>query len=255
MKMTFCVPATVFNTDDQEIVPPAVIDGWRYTDDTIQRYLDFELADAGICGGELRAKVENGQAMVLIDYWGPANIASELIEQLEAHTLGQLDDGIGEGGFEIKDNDDRLFLVANTGGPIRREIIDDGRLVPEPSHIAIAARDGNLLQLRDELQSRPGNVDLPHQGCTGLQYAVLHGHLQAVHLLLRLGADCNRVDPDGNTPLELCALSNSLNDEESRTVAQWLLESGAIAERTNTSGYTAKSYALLRGKIRTAEIL
>jgi ankyrin repeat protein len=74
-------------------------------------------------------------------------------------------------------------------------------------------------------------------------------------MLLAAGADPNFVDTEGDTPLILCALYNSLTDEQSRDLTQLLLNATANPAHVSARGYTAKQYAEMAEKKLTAAIL
>jgi ankyrin repeat protein len=96
----------------------------------------------------------------------------------------------------------------------------DGTVIQSPSRIAIAVRNGNQSALRDVLSPGLANVDSTHQGYTGLHLAILYGNVDAAILLIAHEADVNRTDTSGNSPLDLCALSNSLSDEDSSRLSR-----------------------------------
>ncbi len=257
MRVTFVFSGAVrdTNSDDAHLPAPDLLDGWQATDGLMENYLDQDLADLGVSGGRIGVIVRNGTAWLNVVYWLPGNATEELVEQLRRDTIGQLDDGIGEGGFEFNADGRNLIVTALTGIPATVEIVDDGLVVPLPSRIAIGARDGNLASLAMALEDDKEGIDRLHQGFSGLHLAILYGHAEAVRMLLAAGADPNRLDPQGLTPLELCALSNSLDDEQSRELAQILLALGSRPGHVTAVGESARSYAELRGKRRMAEVL
>jgi ankyrin repeat protein len=88
-----------------------------------------------------------------------------------------------------------------------------------------------------------------------LHLAILYGHSEAVPLLLAAGANPNLVDSQGLTPLEVCALTNGLDDEESRDIGLILLNAGGNAMHHAPDGESAKTYAEARQKRLLAAIL
>ena len=256
MRVTYTFGAQVADRDSGKEVPvPDSIDNWEATKERLDRYFDADVADLGVEGGEIRAIAKNGRAELEVVYWLPNGATDELIDDLRDYTVAQLNDGVGEGGFEFGAAGKRLVVTANTEGEVRVRTGEDGRPVTRPSAIAIAARDGDLSALVLEIERDPGGIERLHQGYSALQLAILYGRADAVRILLIGGADPNRLDPEGSTPLELCALSNSIDDEQSRLIAQMLLDAGANPNHISTNGESARSYAESRRKSRMAEIL
>ena len=228
----------------------------KLTEDTLDAYFDAQIADEGVVGGELYLRrTSNGWPAIEVTYWYPGTPNNRLLDSLQTYTVSQLEDGIGEGGFEFDFDGRRLLLIADTDETGIVEVKDDGRAVPAPSGIAIAARDGDLPRLAAELKAAPSTVDRLHQGCTALHLAILYGHSEAVPLLLAAGANPNLVDSQGLTPLEVCALTNGLDDEESRDVGLILLNAGGNAMHHAPDGESAKTYAEARQKRLLAAIL
>jgi ankyrin repeat protein len=75
-----------------------------------------------------------------------------------------------------------------------------------------------------------------HEGHTALMFAVINMHAATVQTLLEFGADVNAEADNGFTPLILAACSGDA-----------LLNSGADASKTFTSGQTALSHAAEHG--------
>jgi Ankyrin repeats (many copies) len=122
MRVTFTFSVTVSDADtDAELPAPKSLDGWIPTDDLIENYLDFDLADSGVLGGEIRVHAKANKARLTVTY----------------------------------------------------------------------------------------------QRYSPLHLAILYGHIEAARMLLAAGADPNRLDPQGSSPLQLCALANAVTDEQS----------------------------------------
>src|SRR5262249_18122693 len=100
-------------------------------------------------------------------------------------------------------------------------------------------------------------IDSQIQGYSGLHLAILHAHVDAALLLISKGANPNLLtgDDDDETPLHLCALSNSLSDSDSATVARALLSHGADKTVRTATGHTAASFAEVRNKTAMLEVL
>ncbi len=256
MKLTFAIRATVVDADtgDATVAPEGVC-GMRLCEEKIADYLDFAIADLGVTGGEVHWNVTDGISEVRVEFWTPAVPSTELTNSLRKEVIAQFEDGMGEGGFAVEVAGNPLIVVPDCHQTVHVEILDDGRIVEEPSRIAIAARDGDLLSLRRELDSSTDSADTRLQGYAPLHLAILYGHVEAVKLLLEAGADPNLLDAQGMTPIELCALATQLGDDESQQIARMLLAKGARTCHLTANGESAKSYALMRQKHRLAEVL
>jgi hypothetical protein len=239
-----------------ELEAPSFVQDFKLTEDTLEAYLDAEIADEGVVCGEVYLKGTNtGQPTIEVTYWHPGAPGNQLVDSLQAYTVSQLEDGIGEGGFECDFEGRRLLVIADTDETGTVDVNDDGRTVSGPPIIAIAARDGDLTRLAAELEAASSTIDRLHQGCTALHLAILYGHPEAVRLLLAAGANPNMVDSQGLTPLEACALTNALSDEESRDIGQMLLEAGGNPTHHAPDGESARTYAESRQKSSLAAIL
>lgn len=257
MRIRFTFNVLLIDTvSGSELDALIIVQDVKLTEDTLDSYLATEIADEGVMGGELYLKrTATGQPAIEVTYWHPGTPSNRLVDALQAYTVAQLDDGIGEGGFECDFDGRRLLVIADTDETGIVDINDDGRAVLGSPRIAILARDGDLRGLAAELKAAPGTVDRLHQGCTALHLAILFGHPNAVPLLLEAGANPNVVNSQGLTPLEACALTNCLDDEQSRDMARLLLEAGGNPMHHAPDGESAKTYAESRQKKLLAAIL
>jgi ankyrin repeat protein len=84
-------------------------------------------------------------------------------------------------------------------------LLDQGaRLEPQTALLALVASGGSDRDTFDFLIRRGADPNRPDpEGETPLHLAIRHGHLEAVRRLLRRGADVNRPDSNGLTPLAL----------------------------------------------------
>jgi hypothetical protein len=257
MRIEFEFPVVVADEDDELMLledAPESLDGLVLEDDRLENYFDPPLADAGATGGVFELRVAAGRPTICVVFWGPDDAVEQLLEPLQEYCVYQIDDGMGEGGFEIDIEGETQLIMALTNDPPCVRLVQDGRAVPGPNHIAIAARDGNIAALQAALARDPSDIERLHQGYSGVQLAVIYGHVEAIRLLVAAGADVNRLDQTGHSLLISCALSRWLDDERAREAAQLLLAAGADASVAD-NGQTAHSYALLREKPRLAELL
>jgi len=247
----------VDESSGRPVAAPRSLDGWSYEDDRLENYLDPAIADQGVIGGVIRAVVtREGNVCIVLDYWSPVALDEKTIDALREDTTGQLEDGIGENGFEFVAQGRQWRLVPDLDRPLEVEQFDDGKYVPPPPRIAMAAREGDLAVLRDALASTDQDVNALHQGHTGLHLAIIYGHVDAALLLIAHGADANKADASVDAaPLDLCALSNSLSDEDGARIADALLSNGADPTRVGLTGESPRSLAEIRGKVRLAELL
>ena len=255
IKFTFNV-RLIDSASGSELDAVSSVQDFKLTEDTLDAYFDPEIADEGVVGGELYLnRTSTGRQAIEVIYWHPSTPGNRLVDSLQTYTVSQLEDGIGEGGFEFDFDGRRLLVIADTDETGIVDMKDDGRAVSGPPGIAIAAREGDLKRLSAELEAAPSTVDRLHQGCTALHLAILYGHPEAVQLLLAAGANPNVVDSQGLTPLEACALTNGLDDEQSRDIGHLLLEAGGNPMHHAPDGESARSYAESRQKKLLAAIL
>ena len=256
MRLTFTFPVRFKDaTSRSEMPAPDLVQDIKLNDESLDNYLDAELADEGVMGGDVYLRCKNGLPLLDVIYWYPTSPHSDLVHLLLTDTKAQLEDGIGEGGFEFDFEGKRLLVTSNTKESGTVDISDDGREVLGPAKIAMAARDGDLSRLMRELEVDPSGVDRLHQGCTALHLAIIYGNSESVKPLLAAGANPNAIDLQGDTPLVVCALCNALDDQKSREIAQMLIEAGGSPNHRTPNGNSARDYAEKRGKRLLAELL
>ncbi len=257
MKITYSLRANFVKADSDEATKaPRALNGWTYEDDQLAKYFDPDLADLEITGGIIRTSVLlDGSVWLHVDYSAPARLDEATLDTLTHFTTSQMTHVMGETGFEFTDQGHDFLILPDTRESIDAEQIDDGKATRKRSRIAIAARDGDLDGLRKALESASGiAVDELHQQCTGLVLAITSCKVEAALILIAHGADPNRPDPEGCTPLILCAIANKLSDDESVRIAEALLKAGADPTRDRDE-WTPLKFAQNRGKAKLAALL
>ncbi|KAF8227276.1 ankyrin [Tricholoma matsutake] len=96
------------------------------------------------------------------------------------------------------------------------------------SNIWVAAGDGDLPRLRHLLDQLGISPNIPDPFTyTPMHAAASYGQLDVLHYLISRGGDVNITDSDGDTPLYTV---------ETIETARFLVEHGAIVDRTNNHG-------------------
>jgi len=255
MRIAFSIPVQAFDSISEATAEiPMSIGGRLLTEQRLATWLDPEVADQGVVGGEVRlwTKEKDGPHLQIV-YWLPTRPTDDLILRLRDDLLVQLDDGVGEGGFDVDLGGHTLNIRHISGAEVRWEVSDDGVVVPPIPKAAIAARDGQTGDLAHAIEADRSSVDRIHQGYTALGLAILYGHIDAVRMLLLAGADPNHVDAQASSPLTLAMLTRALNDEDSLSVATMLIEAGASMD-SDPQREVLYSYAESRGKHKTAQL-
>lgn len=262
MKITICSRAVAMEPMSDRVVRDMEVleslDGYRYggSSGNIADYIDMELADIGIIGGTSRCSFSHADGLRLCtDYWAPRALGPGELEQLEQYTIGQWEDGVGEDGFhmDLKTTSVDVFALCDEED-VSVEQLDDGTAVRPPSQVAICARDGDVDGLINAIQTGE-TVEGTLLGYSALHLAILYGSVDSALILIQHGADVNRPDSQGDSPLHLCATSNALSDEESTTIALALISAGADRNKLSSTGEATSELAELRGKEKLIEAL
>jgi len=107
------------------------------------------------------------------------------------------------------------------------------------------ATDEHVLQT---LVEAGADVDVRWKGTTLLHSVALHD-LQVVKTLLRLGADPNALDDEGDTPVFSAQYADRAD------IAEYLAANGADLNIQNSDGWTALHGAIIGGRYEVAKVL
>jgi hypothetical protein len=235
--------------------------------ETCSDYLDSDLADLGITGGTVKLSHEAGEGWfrVSTEYTAPVKLEPAQLSRLACDTAGQWSDGIGEACFD--ELAERLGVVIDLSPlglekGLHVEQIDDGSNAGNPkTALAKAARDGDIASLRKHLNAGE-DTETRLQGYTPLHLAVIYGQTATALELIARGADVDALDPQGENPLSLAAMSNSIDDADAARVARALLERGASVDgprgpdaKPGDRPYTPLYMAETRNKAMLATVL
>lgn len=256
MRITFLFDALILRPDsDEPLLIEDLPSDLQLAEESLADYLPFTLADAGAIGGRAFLHAQRGVRQIHVVYWVPEDFSASQLEQLGQDTIIQMEDGLGEGGFEFDLYGDSYLALTCERKTAVLEICDDGAAVLPASRIAIAAREGNVSALSEGLRVQPSDIDRKLHGYTALQLAITYGHFEAARLLIASGAAVNETCPLGSTTLKHCAGSNRLDDSQSYEIAKLLLAAGAVEPAAENDENSALALARLRKKPQLVGLL
>jgi ankyrin repeat protein len=138
------------------------------------------------------------------------------------------------------------ILTINCFIPTKLLAQDCGAICDMDYWSELDAESDTMLQVLETLPS----VDARHKyGWTVLSVAASYGHVEAVRILLKRGADPNIADDWGTTAVFAAVRSGSLD------IVKMLVEAGANINHQNLKGEDAYSKALLRDEIEITNFL
>ena len=112
-----------------------------------------------------------------------------------------------------------------------------------------AVNVNNLERVKLLLEQGADKEKGDRNGSTPLYLASYDGNLIVTQCLVEQGANLDKVNNDGDTPLAVAALYGHLD------VVRYLLEQGADRDKATTYGYTPLHYAAQRGYLEIAMLL
>ena len=140
--------------------------------------------------------------------------------------------------MEVRSKDNGKLL--RQSGPVLVELIGCGMAKGDRDLAEYFANRGELVA---------ADLDVEHAEWTALTKASIKGYLDIVKALLAAGADKDKVDEDGVTPLIWAATQGHLK------VVQVLLKAGAKVDKANKYGDSALIFATIRGHTEIVRLL
>ena len=264
MKIIVSGPASASRSQTGDVIAEApslqALDGLRYDGDLCAIYLDHELLnDISIMGGAIQMAFDPQRAglRVVSEYWSPTALRPDQLQALVDQTLGQWSDGIGEACFDEWSLQSGIhldlapFALDSYERPVADQV-EDGRMVPRFAHLAKAVWKGSLDVVRQAVAEK-ADLNAIYDGHTALLLAIQREDTQAALLLIEGGADVDRPNVLGTTPLMACAFREKPVDAVA--VATALLTAGANVEAHDMYGKTALDKAQDKGRNELAALL
>ncbi|KAL2853230.1 Glycerophosphoryl diester phosphodiesterase family-domain-containing protein [Aspergillus pseudoustus] len=196
-------------------------------------------------------------------------VCEVIIEHLQAWDLFDISEGIDAPRWQDNDGWAPLHLSVVGGHPLTTQAllkaenwkgqIQDKAIIrkqiPRSSAVLALAVKANFIDIVQLLVDARVDINYQdHQGETALHVAARFSHDQCARILLN-GTDDQKADTELTehtyswTPLFIAAVDGSLS------VVEALIEAGADLNRVDSSGWTAKEHAALRGHLDIARRL
>ena len=201
--------------------------------------------------------------------YGVRIMCEVIISRLQAWKMYNVDAGIDGPNWQDDEGNAPVHLSASNGHPLTTQVLLDSaarRLVKFPnatpqlrstrsSAVLALATKSNFIEIVRILVHADANVDYQdEQGETALHVAARFGHADCARLLLA-GNDSQKASTEvaentySWTPLFIACVDGHL------PVVELLVDAGADVERVDSSGWTAREHAALRGHCDIAERL
>ncbi|KAL4872649.1 hypothetical protein BDV12DRAFT_161916 [Aspergillus spectabilis] len=196
-------------------------------------------------------------------------VCEVIIDHLQAWDMFDVSEGIDAPRWQDNDGWAPLHLSVVGGHPLTTQAllksenwkgqIQDKAIIRKQVHrssavLALAVK-ANFIDIVQLLVDAGVDINFQdHQGETALHVAARFGHDQCARILLK-GNDGQKADTElfehtySWTPLFVASVDGSLG------VVEALIEAGAELERLDSSGWTAKEHAALRGHLEVARCL
>jgi hypothetical protein len=205
----------------------------HYAEDLMSRYLDGDLDELEISGGDIRLLVHVGDQNVQLvsTFQAPRKLTAAQLKQLARNSVGQWSDGIGENCFgqEAMELGIAIDLVQSRTPKAEQTLVEEKkekRPVARPSVLVKAAEAADLEKVKQLLAAGVNPNGKDAREVTALLCAAFDGHLEVVDALLAAGADVNAMSWSG-TALNAAAHGAADKPDRNIAIARRLLDRGA----------------------------
>jgi hypothetical protein len=227
MRLDFYVPLLFTHSETETLVaPPRELDGRIACEVKLAEHFGFELADLGIVGGTMELAIDE-EPELRVSFWSPEPIDDATAERLIENVRVQMSDGAGEGGFDFEVAGEPLTALPIDDVDIRFVQFEDGVVVPPANAVAIAARKGDAVAVKQGLSRNPDDANRRFMNSPPLQWAIFGGSEDAVAALLDAGADPNEPNAWDSAPVLSCIFQGTLDDAKTARLLSLLAKAGA----------------------------
>lgn len=119
----------------------------------------------------------------------------------------------------------------------------------------LAAGSGHAELISELIDAGSDPNSFTASNATPLLIAVVGGHVAAVDVLLKNGADAAASDQDGNTPILRSVQRTEVNSTNQERIVELLLDAGADPNSSNSGGQTLLWIASFNADPRVVELL
>lgn len=227
MRLDFYVPLQFTHSEKETLLAaPRELNGRSASEIQLAEYFGYELADLGIVGGTMELAIDE-EPELRVSFWSPEPIDEATAERLIEDVRVQMSDGSGENGFDFEFDGERVTAHPIDDAEIRLVQFEDGVVVPPANPVALAARKGDAVAVREGLSRNPGDANRRFMNSPPLYWAIHGGNEEAVAALLDAGADPDEPNSWGSTPILSCIFQTTLDDAKTAGMLSLLAKAGA----------------------------